>query len=74
MASNDVSTEAVATEASFVELTPTHSKVSSGAFAYDDDDDRNRNRKFLISRAPTKAKSQEPIYSQALKQNKIDRR
>ena len=28
---------------------------------------------FLISRAPTKAKSQEPVYSQALNQNKIDR-
>src|SRR6218665_2189342 len=25
----------------------------------------NRNRKLLISRAPTKAKSQEPAYSQA---------
>ena len=34
---------------------------------------RNRNRKLLISRAPTKAKSQEPAYSQALTQNKIDR-
>src|SRR6218665_2965021 len=31
---------------------------------------RNRNRKLLISRAPTKAKSQEPAYSQALNQNK----
>src|SRR6218665_1689185 len=30
---------------------------------------RNRNRKLLISRAPTKAKSQEPAYSQALNQN-----
>src|SRR6218665_76855 len=35
--------------------------------------DGNRNRKLLISRAPTKAKSQEPAYSQALNQNKIDR-
>src|SRR6218665_36710 len=34
---------------------------------------RNRNRKLLISRAPTKAKSQEPAYSEALNQNKIDR-
>src|SRR6218665_1862068 len=34
---------------------------------------RNRNRKLLISREPTKAKSQEPAYSQALNQNKIDR-
>ena len=34
---------------------------------------RNRNRKLLISRAPTKAKSQEPAYLQALNQNKIDR-
>src|SRR6218665_2535053 len=34
---------------------------------------RNRNRKLLISRAPTKAKSQEPAYSQALNQNKVDR-
>ena len=34
---------------------------------------RNRNRKLLISKAPTKAKSQEPAYSQALNQNKIDR-
>src|SRR6218665_1644587 len=33
----------------------------------------NRNRKLLISRAPTKAKSQKPAYSQALNQNKIDR-
>src|SRR6218665_2245879 len=33
----------------------------------------NRNRKLLISRAPTKAKSQEPAYSQGLNQNKIDR-
>src|SRR6218665_1786061 len=31
------------------------------------------NRKLLISRAPTKARSQEPAYSQALNQNKIDR-
>src|SRR6218665_2639121 len=30
-------------------------------------------RKLLISRAPTKAKSQEPAYSQGLNQNKIDR-
>src|SRR6218665_655160 len=36
-------------------------------------DNRNRNRKLLISRAPTKAKPQEPAYSQALNQNKIDR-
>src|SRR6218665_2130773 len=34
---------------------------------------RNRNRNLQISRAPTKAKSQEPAYSQALNQNKIDR-
>ena len=34
---------------------------------------RNRNRKLLISRAPTKAKSQEPAYSQALNKSKIDR-
>src|SRR6218665_425819 len=33
-------------------------------------ENRNRNRKLLISRAPTKAKSQEPAYSQALNQNK----
>src|SRR6218665_1501749 len=33
----------------------------------------NRNRKLLISRAPTKAKSQEPAYSQALNKNKMDR-
>src|SRR6218665_3608797 len=33
----------------------------------------NRNRKLLISRAPTKAKSQEPVCSQALNQNKIAR-
>ena len=33
----------------------------------------SRNRKLYISRAPTKAKSQEPAYSQALNQNKIDR-
>ena len=32
-----------------------------------------RNRKLLISRAPPKAKSQEPAYSHALNQNKIDR-
>ena len=31
------------------------------------------NRHLLISRAPTKAKSQEPAYSQALNQNKIYR-
>ena len=35
--------------------------------------DRNRNRKLDISTAPTKAKSPEPTYSQALVQNKIDR-
>src|SRR6218665_1488985 len=35
--------------------------------------DRNFIRKLLISRAPTKAKSQEPAYSQALNQNKIVR-
>src|SRR6218665_2647586 len=34
---------------------------------------RNRNRKLWISRPPTKAKSQEPAYSQALNQNKVDR-
>ena len=34
---------------------------------------RYRNRKLEISRAPTKAKSREPAYSQALYQNKIDR-
>ena len=33
----------------------------------------HRNRKLLISIAPTKAKSQEPAYSQVLNQNKIDR-
>ena len=33
----------------------------------------NRNRKLEISRAPTKAKSREPAYSQAPNQNKIDR-
>src|SRR6218665_2655285 len=33
----------------------------------------HRNRKLLISRVPTKAKSREPAYSQALNQNKIDR-
>src|SRR6218665_2960106 len=32
-----------------------------------------RNRNLQISRAPTKARSQEPAYSQALNQNKIDR-
>ena len=31
---------------------------------------RNRNRKLLISSAPTKAKSQEPSYSQALTKTK----
>src|SRR6218665_2190047 len=31
------------------------------------------NRNLLISRAPTKAKSQEAAYSQALNQNKIER-
>ena len=30
----------------------------------------NSNRKLEISRAPTKAKSREPAYSQALVQNK----
>ena len=33
---------------------------------------RNRNRKLLISRAPTKAKSEEPAYSQALNQKQND--
>ena len=33
----------------------------------------SRNRKLEISTAPTKAKSWEPAYSQALNQNKIDR-
>ena len=32
-----------------------------------------RNRKLGNSKAPTKAKSREPAYSQALDQNKIDR-
>src|SRR5688572_6646089 len=32
-----------------------------------------RNRKHETSTAPTKAKSREPAYSQALNQNKIDR-
>src|SRR6218665_250835 len=31
------------------------------------DQNRNRTRKLLISRAPTKGKSQEPAYSQALR-------
>src|SRR6218665_1891106 len=34
---------------------------------------RSRNRKLQMSRAPTKAKSWEPAYSQALNQNKIIR-
>ena len=34
---------------------------------------RNRNRNLETSTAPTKAKSREPAYSQALNQNKIDR-
>src|SRR5688572_29440711 len=34
---------------------------------------RNRNRKLDISKAPTKAKSRKPAYSQALNQNRIDR-
>ena len=34
---------------------------------------RNCNRKLKISTAPTKAKSQEPAYPQALIRNKIDR-
>ena len=34
---------------------------------------RNRNRKLQISTAPTRAKLQEPAYSQALIENKIDR-
>jgi len=34
---------------------------------------RNRNRKLDISTAPTKARSWEPAYSQALIQNKIDK-
>jgi len=33
----------------------------------------NRNSKLKISTAPTKAKSQEPVYSHALNQNTIDR-
>ena len=33
----------------------------------------NRNRKLQIYTAPTKAKSREPAYSQALVRNKIDR-
>jgi len=39
----------------------------------DADGNRNRslNRKLEISRAPTKTKSREPAYSQALNQNKI---
>ena len=32
-----------------------------------------RNRKLDISAAPTKAKSRDPAYAQALSQNKIDR-
>src|SRR6218665_2507993 len=34
---------------------------------------RNRNRKLEISIGPTKAKLQEPGYSQTLIQNKVDR-
>ena len=34
---------------------------------------QNRNRKLNISTAPTKTRSREPAYSQALIQNKIDR-
>jgi len=36
-------------------------------------EESDRNRKLLICKAPTKAKPQEPAYSQALNQNKIDR-
>jgi len=34
---------------------------------------RDENRKLQISTSPTKAKSREPAYSQALNQIKIDR-
>ena len=34
---------------------------------------KNRNHKLEISTVPTKAKSDEPAYSQMLSQNKIDR-
>src|SRR6218665_1414350 len=42
-------------------------------FEHENQFETNCNRKLLISRAPTKAKSQEPAYSQALNQNKVDR-
>jgi len=34
---------------------------------------RNHNHKLKISTVPTKVKSQEPAYSKAIVQNKIDR-
>src|SRR6218665_1263529 len=47
---------------------------------YDDDEEEEEEeicelcyRELQISRVPTKAKSREPAYSQALSQNKIDR-
>jgi len=36
-------------------------------------DNRNRNSKLDVNTAPTKARSREPAYSQALIQTKIDR-
>src|SRR6218665_1375480 len=47
--------------------------ASAGACLREHVVEGNRNRKLLISRAPTKAKSQEPAFSQALNQNKIGR-
>ena len=40
---------------------------------YSDENNRNHNRKLEISTVPTKAKSRELAYSQALIQNQIDR-
>src|SRR6218665_804240 len=68
-----IETEVVFTEDIFNELTSYSDVIQLVRYSQVIASTRNRNRKLLISRAPTKAKSQEPAYSQALNENKIDR-
>src|SRR6218665_3608228 len=54
-------------------LEPFHWLLRATKDVHAEFDTCNRNRKLRISRASTKAKSQEPAYSQVLNQSKIDR-
>jgi len=65
--------EKVIVHAEAVLMKPFHAAVEAGSMKTPYFCQRNRNRKIVISKAPTKVKSREPAYSQALIQKKIDR-